>query len=136
MFAAILFGAALSLTMTIECARHSADRSEPSAVQVELVQRGKIVSIDDMKLEMSDQDGKNKRTYMITKTAKITLDSKEVTLAELKKGDSLTMTIAEGVVTMVAAVRTKPAGAGPHSLRLTLSQRRGATVPTPGDANR
>lgn len=112
MFAAILYGPALSFSLGIDCDRSFADRSAPLAVQVivqaELAQRGKIVSVSDLNLEMSDQDGKNKRMYPITKAAKITLNSKGVPLAELKKGDSVTITLAEGVVIKVDAVRAKP----------------------------
>lgn len=73
--------------------------------QVAKVHEGKIVSVTDGKLVVADRDGKNPITYMITPTAKIMLDGKPVKLTELKSGDAIKVTTAEGVVTMVDATR-------------------------------
>jgi hypothetical protein len=59
---------------------------------------GKVVSVTegkdgaDGKLVMTDNDGKNEHTHMISSSVKITLDKKSAKLGELKKGDSVTVT--------------------------------------------
>lgn len=79
------------------------------AVQASMSHQGKIVSVAEGKLVMSDNDGKNEHSHAITPTAKITLGGNSVKLTELKKGDSVTVTVsAEGVVTMVEATRSAP----------------------------
>ncbi len=73
--------------------------------QVAKTHEGKVVSVADGKLVMSDNDGKNQHNHMITATAKIMLDGKMAKLTDLKAGDSIKVTTAEGVVTMIDAVR-------------------------------
>ncbi len=53
---------------------------------------GKIVKAGDGKLTMTDTAGKNKHTHDVAADAKITCDGKEVKLADLKAGDSVTVT--------------------------------------------
>jgi len=84
----------------------TANSKDPVTVQPALTHQGKVVSVADMKLVTSDKDGKNEKSHAITATAKITLDGKGIKLEELKKGDTVTITVAEGVVTMVEATRT------------------------------
>lgn len=69
---------------------------------------GKVVSVSEGKLVMTDNDGKNEHSHMIGATAKITLDGKEAKLADLKKGDDIKVTQDDaGKVTAVAAKRKK-----------------------------
>ena len=85
--------------------------SQPAvqAAQAARTHEGKIVSVAEGKLVMSDNDGKNEHSHVITPTAKITLGGNSAKLTELKKGDSVTVTVsAEGVVTMVEATRSAP----------------------------
>ena len=79
------------------------------AAQAAMAHEGKIVSVAEGKLVMSDNNGKNEHTHAITPTARISLAGKSVKLTELSKGDSVTVTVsAEGVVTMVEATRPAP----------------------------
>jgi hypothetical protein len=72
---------------------------------------GKIVSVaegkdgKDGKLVMSDTDGKNEHTHAVLATTKITLNKKAGKLADLKKGDMVTVTVDGAKVTEVAATR-------------------------------
>jgi len=74
---------------------------------------GKVVSVTegkdkaDGKLVMTDKDGKNEHTHAIASTVKITLNGKAAKLAELKKGDAITVTQDDDKkVTAVAAKRS------------------------------
>lgn len=74
-----------------------------------MTHEGKVVSVSENKLVMTDNDGKNEHSHMITPTAKITLGGKSAKLTELRKGDAIKVTMAaEGVVTMVEATRAAP----------------------------
>jgi hypothetical protein len=67
---------------------------------------GVVVSVAEGKLVMTDKDGKNEHSHMIGATAKISLDGKAAKLADLKKGDTVKVTVGEdGKVTTVAATR-------------------------------
>lgn len=67
---------------------------------------GKVVSVSEGKLTMSDNDGKNEHSHVIAATTKITLDGRAAKLADLTKGDSVKVTTgADGKVTMVDAKR-------------------------------
>ena len=67
---------------------------------------GLVVSVAEGKLTMTDSGGKNEHSHTIGATAKITLGGKEAKLADLKKGDKITVTQDDaGVVTSVAATR-------------------------------
>jgi hypothetical protein len=69
----------------------------------EKTHQGKIVSAADGKLVMTDAAGKGEHTHMIPATAKITVDGKAAALADLKKGDAVTVTQdAAGKVVSVA----------------------------------
>src|SRR4051812_35151847 len=69
---------------------------------------GKVVSVSEGKLTMTDSSGKNEHSHMIGATAKITLDGKDAKLADLKAGDQIKVTQDEaGKVTAVAAKREK-----------------------------
>jgi hypothetical protein len=73
---------------------------------------GKVVSISegkdgkDGKFVMSDADGKNEHTHAVLATTKITLNKKSSKLADLKKGDMVTVTLdSASKVTEIAATR-------------------------------
>ena len=67
---------------------------------------GKVVSVAEGKLVMTDSAGKNEHTHAIVATTKITLDGKDAKLADLKAGDHIKVTQDEaGKVTAVAAMR-------------------------------
>jgi len=72
---------------------------------------GKVVSVTegkdgkDGKLVMSDADGKNEHTHAVLATTKITLNKKAGKLADLKKGDMITVTMDGAKVTEIAATR-------------------------------
>lgn len=80
-------------------------RNAGDVSQVAKTHDGKVVSVADGKLVMSDGDGKNQHNHMITATAKIMLDGKMAKLTDLKAGDSIKVTTVEGEVTMIDAVR-------------------------------
>jgi hypothetical protein len=68
---------------------------------------GLVVSVAEGKLTMTDAGGKNEHSHMIGATAKITLDGKDAKLADLKKGDKITVTQDDaGKVTAVKATRS------------------------------
>ena len=104
----ILISALLAVPWTlIGDAVAAVPRPAVQAAQAAMMHEGKIVSVAEGKLVMSDNDGKNEHSHAITPTAKITLGGKSVQLTELKKGDSVNMTVsAEGVVTMIEATRS------------------------------
>jgi hypothetical protein len=73
---------------------------------------GKIVSVTEgkdgkaAKFVMSDADGKNEHTHAVLATTKITLNKKSGKLADLKKGDMVTVTLdSASKVTEIAATR-------------------------------
>jgi hypothetical protein len=67
---------------------------------------GLVVSVAEGKLVMTDNAGKNEHSHAIGATTKITLDGKEAKLADLKKGDKITVTQDDtNKVTAVAATR-------------------------------
>ena len=53
---------------------------------------GKVVKVGDGKLVMTDKDGKNEHTMDVAKDAKITCDSKECKLKDLKPGCTIEVT--------------------------------------------
>ena len=76
------------------------------AVAAEKTHDGLVVSVAEGKLVMTDNAGKNEHSHAIGATAKLTLDGKEAKLADLKKGDKITVTQDDaGKVTKVAATR-------------------------------
>lgn len=98
----LMFAAILGLFLASAQAVQAADK----------IHTGKVVSVTegtgdkDGKLAMSNKDGTNEHTHMISSSAKITLDNKTVKLGELKKGDEVTVTTDEkGKVISVAATR-------------------------------
>jgi hypothetical protein len=69
---------------------------------------GKVVSVSEGKLVMTDNDGKNEHSHKIETTSKITLDGKAAKLSDLKAGDQIKVTQDDaGKVTAVAAMRKK-----------------------------
>jgi ferric-dicitrate binding protein FerR (iron transport regulator) len=67
---------------------------------------GLVVSVAEGKLTMTDDGGKNEHSHSIGKGTKITLDSKDAKLEDLKKGDKITVTQNDaGVVTALKATR-------------------------------
>lgn len=107
MLKTILIGAMLSNpAMMVSHLVVPVDRPAAEVGQAAKTHEGKVVSVADGKLEMSDKDGKNKHKHAITATAKILLDGKSAQLVDLKVGDPVKVTTtAEGVVTMVEATR-------------------------------
>ncbi len=68
---------------------------------------GVVVSSTAGKLTMSDKDGKNEHSHEVTLIAKVTLNGQPVQLAQLSKGDMVSVTMdAEGKVISVAAMRS------------------------------
>jgi UDP-N-acetylmuramyl tripeptide synthase len=53
---------------------------------------GLVASVADGKLTMTDQDGKNEHTHVVSKDAKITCNGKECKLEDLKKGSVIVVT--------------------------------------------
>jgi len=79
-------------------------------VRADNTHSGKVVSVTegtggaDGKLVMTDDNGKNEHNHAISSSTKITRDGKTVALRDLKKGDTIKVTTAEGgKVTQVAA---------------------------------
>jgi hypothetical protein len=77
---------------------------------------GKVVSATagsngaDGKLVITDNDGQNEKSHNVGAAAKITLDGKAAKLGDLKKGDSVKVTMDDaGKISAVAATRAKPA---------------------------
>jgi hypothetical protein len=69
---------------------------------------GLVVSVAEGKLTMTDAGGKNEHSHTIGTDAKISLDGKDAKLADLKKGDKITVTQDDaGKVTAVKATRAK-----------------------------
>ena len=66
---------------------------------------GTVVSTAEGKLVMTDKDGKNEHTHMIAATTNVTLNGKAAKITDLKKGDSVKVTMDAGKVTAVAATR-------------------------------
>ncbi len=54
---------------------------------------GVVVSVADGKLTMTDKDGKNEHSHTVAKDAKITCDGKDCKLDDLKKGQTVTVTV-------------------------------------------
>jgi hypothetical protein len=76
------------------------------ALAAEKSHDGLVVSVAEGKLVMTDNAGKNEHSHTIGATAKITLDGKAAKLADLKKGDKITVTQDDAkTVTAVAATR-------------------------------
>jgi predicted metal-binding membrane protein len=67
---------------------------------------GTVVSVADGKLTMADKDGKE-HSHDIAATTPITLNGKEAKLADLKKGDKVTVSMgADRKVTKIEAKRS------------------------------
>jgi hypothetical protein len=67
---------------------------------------GLVASVSEGKLVMTDKDGKNEHTHSITAKTTITLNGKMAKLADLKKGDTIKVTMTgDAMVTMVEAKR-------------------------------
>jgi len=70
-------------------------------------QDGVVVSAMAGKLTMSDREGKNEHSHEVTLIAKVTLNGQPVQLAQLMKGDMVSVTLdPEGKVISVAAMRS------------------------------
>ncbi len=77
-------------------------------------QEGTIVSVkadakDDLRqIVMTDQAGKKEMTFTVAASAKVTIDEKDAELKDLRKGDSVKVTLDESdKVTAVAVKRGK-----------------------------
>lgn len=77
-----------------------------SATHAEEVHKGKVVSVSNGKLTMTDMDGKNEHSHMVPSEATITCDGLEcklddltkdcwVTITRVKKGDAMVVTKVE-----------------------------------------
>jgi ABC-type Fe3+-hydroxamate transport system substrate-binding protein len=70
--------------------------------------QGKVVETSTGKLTMTDLEGKNQHTMDVPTTATVTRDGKTVTLADLKPGDTLTVTTAKtGTAPAVTRIEAK-----------------------------
>ena len=77
--------------------------SRVSAID-EKTHEGRVVSVAEGKLVMTDKGGGNEHTHQVPDTAKVTLDGKAARLTDLKKNDMVTVTVdGGGKVTSVAA---------------------------------
>ena len=92
------------------------------AARADNTHSGKVVSVTEGKngaegkLVMTDDNGKNEHSHAIASSTKITRDGKTVKLDDLKKGDSIQVTTAEGgKVTEVAAKAGSGSRTGPGS---------------------
>ena len=121
--ACTIVAAALALAGVAEAANTArANKAAPAskvtgkttraAKGAETTHAGKIVSImegkdgKDGKLIMSDADGKKEHSHAVLATTKITLNKKAGKLADLKKGDQVTVTLdSANKMTAVAATR-------------------------------
>lgn len=68
---------------------------------------GKVISVMENKLMMSDPAGQTIQTYTLTEGSKVTLNGKSAALGDLMMGDNLTVTIDGQKVKLVAAVRSR-----------------------------
>jgi hypothetical protein len=100
---AILVVAVLGMSLVLNRPVLSADKTH----------EGKVVSATegkdkaDGKLVMTDNDGKNEKTHSIPSTAKITVNGKAGKLSEVKKGDTVKVTVDDkSKVTAVAVTRS------------------------------
>lgn len=64
---------------------------------------GLVVSTTAEELVMTDDEGKNEHTHKITADTKVTLDSKDAAITDLKAGQKISVTIKDAKVTEVAA---------------------------------
>ena len=68
---------------------------------------GVVMSATAGKLTMTDREGKNEHTHEVTLIAKVTLNGQPVQLAQLMKGDMVSVTLdPEGKVISVTAMRS------------------------------
>jgi hypothetical protein len=68
---------------------------------------GIVMSATAGKLTMTDREGKNEHSHEVTLIAKVTLNGQPVQLAQLMKGDMVSVTLdPEGKVISVAAMRS------------------------------
>ena len=73
--------------------------------------QGKVVSTTPGKLTMTDVEGKNQHTMDVASTAMVMRNGKTVALADLKPGDTITVTTDKvGTATAVTKVEATPAG--------------------------
>ena len=104
--ACTMVAAAVALFAVGEVAQAAKAKRVTSAKTVaktaETTHAGKVVSImeakdgKDGKLVMSDAAGKKEHTHAVLATTKITLNKKSGKLADLKKGDQVTVTLDSG----------------------------------------
>jgi hypothetical protein len=70
----------------------------------EKTHEGKVVSVAEGRLVMTDKDGGNEHTHQVPATAKVTVDGKAAKLTDLRKNDMVTVTVdGSGKVSSVAA---------------------------------
>lgn len=111
-----MLGAAVALFAAGEVAQAGKARKVTSAAPVAKTSvtphTGKVVSImegkdgKDGKLVMSDAADKKEHTHAVLATTKITLNKKSGKLADLKKGDQVTVTVDSGnKATAITATR-------------------------------
>ena len=73
--------------------------------------QGKVVETSTGKLTMTDLEGKNQHTMEVPTTATVTREGKTVTLADLKPGDTITVTTAKtGTSPAITKIEAQPTG--------------------------
>src|SRR5216684_6041094 len=73
--------------------------------------QGKVVEVGAGKLTMTDMAGKNQHSHEVATDAAITCEGKTCGLAELKAGDTITVTLdKKGDETVVTKIEAKKAG--------------------------
>lgn len=65
------------------------------ALAAEKTHEGKIVSVENGKLTMTDKDGGNKMSHKVSSEATITLDGKKAKLSDLKQGQFVKVTYSD-----------------------------------------
>src|SRR5262245_23529004 len=80
----------------------------PAAWAQDKTHDGKVVSVGDGKLVMTDKAGQNEHTHVVPATAKVTVDGKASALLQLKKGDAVVVTTDAGGKVLAVAV-SRPA---------------------------
>lgn len=102
-----LMGLALMSPLAVESCDAALVNANLQGQAASKTHQGKVVSVSADKLVMSDKDGKNEHTHMVTAAAKVLLDGKSAKLTDLKKGDTVKVTTSpENVVTMIEVTRS------------------------------
>lgn len=100
LYRVVLFFVAITLSWVMSAPTHAADSHQ-----------GKVVDTNAGKLVMTDMEGKKEHSMEVSTSATVTRDGKEAKLADLKAGDTITVTtdMKDGK-TLVTKVEAKAEG--------------------------